>query len=116
MHLAYQWSFLFVCFVGLYAGHPYIHLISFEIFYWLVVVHACERDDKSTTLTTNGHELFQQRVGDCVFQKRDDSRFSIVKHNSLWACCTSHSPPDYLIVSETAKQMKLASTPLRALL
>ena len=24
--------FLFVCFVGLYAGHPYIHLISFEIF------------------------------------------------------------------------------------
>ena len=32
MHLAYQWSFLFVCIVGLYAGHPYIHLISFEIF------------------------------------------------------------------------------------
>ena len=34
VHLAYQWlcSFLFVCFVGLYAGHPYIHLISFEIF------------------------------------------------------------------------------------
>ena len=31
-HLAYQWSFLFVCIVGLYAGHPYIHLISFEIF------------------------------------------------------------------------------------
>ena len=25
VHLAYQWSFLFVCFVGLYAGHPYIH-------------------------------------------------------------------------------------------
>ena len=25
-------SFLFVCFVGLYAGHPYIQLISFEIF------------------------------------------------------------------------------------
>ena len=38
------------------------------------------------------------------FKKRDDSRFSIVKHNSLWACCTSHSPPDYLTVSETAKQ------------
>ena len=32
MHLAYQCSFLFVCFEGLYAGHPYIHLISFEIF------------------------------------------------------------------------------------
>ena len=32
VHLAYQWSFLFVCIVGLYAGHPYIHLISFEIF------------------------------------------------------------------------------------
>ena len=32
VHLAYQCSFLFVCFVGLYAGHPYIHLISFEIF------------------------------------------------------------------------------------
>ena len=32
VHLAYQWSFLFVCFVDLYAGHPYIHLISFEIF------------------------------------------------------------------------------------
>ena len=32
MHLAYQCSFLFVCFVGLYAGHPYILLISFEIF------------------------------------------------------------------------------------
>ena len=37
MHLAYQCcccysSFLFVCFVGLYAGHPYIQLISFEIF------------------------------------------------------------------------------------
>ena len=25
-----------LCFVGLCAGHPYIHLISFEIFYWLV--------------------------------------------------------------------------------
>ena len=25
-------SFLFVCFVGLYAGHPYIQLISLEIF------------------------------------------------------------------------------------
>ena len=38
VHLAYQCcccysSFLFVCFVGdLYAGHPYIQLISFEIF------------------------------------------------------------------------------------
>ena len=32
VHLAYQCSFLFVYFVGLYAGHPYIHLISFEIF------------------------------------------------------------------------------------
>ena len=32
VHLAYQCSFLFVCFEGLYAGHPYIHLISFEIF------------------------------------------------------------------------------------
>ena len=32
VHLAYQCSFLFVCFVDLYAGHPYIHLISFEIF------------------------------------------------------------------------------------
>ena len=32
VHLACQCSFLFVCFVGLYAGHPYIHLISFEIF------------------------------------------------------------------------------------
>ena len=32
VHLAYQCSFLFVFFVGLYAGHPYIHLISFEIF------------------------------------------------------------------------------------
>ena len=34
--LAYQCccysSFLFVCFVGLYAEHPYVHLISFEIF------------------------------------------------------------------------------------
>ena len=28
----YACSFLFECFVGLYAGHPYIHLISFEIF------------------------------------------------------------------------------------
>ena len=25
-------SLLFVCFVGLYAGHPYINLISVEIF------------------------------------------------------------------------------------
>ena len=32
VHLAYQCSFLFVYFVGLYAGHTYIHLISFEIF------------------------------------------------------------------------------------
>ena len=32
VHLAYQCSFLFVCFVGLYAGHPYIHLKSFH---WL---------------------------------------------------------------------------------
>ena len=31
VHLAYQCSFLFVYFVGLYAGHTYIHLISFEI-------------------------------------------------------------------------------------
>ena len=37
VRLAYQCcccysSLLFVCFVVLYAGHPYIHLISFEIF------------------------------------------------------------------------------------
>ena len=32
VHLPYQCSFLFVCFEGLYVGHPYIHLISFEIF------------------------------------------------------------------------------------
>ena len=30
--LAHQCLFLFACFEGLYAGHPYIHLISFEIF------------------------------------------------------------------------------------
>ena len=39
VHLAYQCSFLFVCFVGLYAGHPYIHLISFEIF--LLACYIC---------------------------------------------------------------------------
>ena len=39
MHLAYQWSFLFVCIVGLYAGHPYIHLISFEIFLLACLLH-----------------------------------------------------------------------------
>ena len=31
---------LFVCFVGLYAGHPYIQLISFEIFL-LSCVYSC---------------------------------------------------------------------------
>ena len=33
-------SFLFVCFVGLYAGHPYIQLISFEIF--LLIERSCD--------------------------------------------------------------------------
>ena len=38
VHLAYQCSFV-LCRPSLYAGHPYIHLISFEIFlYWLVIV------------------------------------------------------------------------------
>ena len=32
VHLAYQCSFLFVCFIGLYAGHPYIHLTSGNLF------------------------------------------------------------------------------------
>ena len=41
VHLAYQCSFLFVCFVGLYAGHPYIHLISFEIFLLACSYKAC---------------------------------------------------------------------------
>ena len=39
VHLAYQWSFLFVCIVGLYAGHPYIHLISFEIFLLALILY-----------------------------------------------------------------------------
>ena len=44
MHLAYQCcccysSFLFVCFVALYAGHPYIHWTSFEIFLFCLFVY-----------------------------------------------------------------------------
>ena len=34
-------SILFVCFVGLYAGHPYIQLISFEIFLLALIIIAC---------------------------------------------------------------------------
>ena len=47
VHLAYQCcccysSFLFVCFVGLYAGHPYIQLISFEIFLLSCYISSCQ--------------------------------------------------------------------------
>ena len=41
VHLAYQCFFLFVCFVGLYAGHPYIHSISFEIFLLALSIQVC---------------------------------------------------------------------------
>ena len=48
VHLAYQCcccysSFLFVCFVGLYAGHPYIQLISFEIFLLSCYYYSCTK-------------------------------------------------------------------------
>ena len=39
VHLAYQCSFLFVCFVGMYAGHLF-HLITG--FYTLAVKFGCE--------------------------------------------------------------------------
>ena len=35
MHLAYQCSFLFVCFIGLYAEHPYmVGVHPFELFFF----------------------------------------------------------------------------------
>ena len=40
VHLAYQCSFLFVCFIGLYAEHPYmvgVHPFELFFFYWLLV-------------------------------------------------------------------------------
>ena len=38
------------------------------------------------------------------FSTKGMIRDLVIKHNTLWMCGTLHSPPDYLTVSETAKQ------------
>ena len=66
VHLAYQCPFLFVCFVGLYAGHPYIHLISFEIFllaclctFLVITVSICVQQQQLLCPTQVQHVYFQ---------------------------------------------------------
>ena len=42
-----------MCFAGLYAGHPYIHLISFENFLLACCVHTCIRKDNIKKMFNN---------------------------------------------------------------
>ena len=59
VHLAYQCcccysSFLFVCFVSLYAGHPYIQLISFEIFLLSCNLYRCTKTENLLIMPRGG--------------------------------------------------------------
>ena len=69
-YIAYQCSFLFVCFVGLYAGHPYIHLISFEIF-----LLACFYDNPYHVVNASKKEEEEK--------EDDETRFSPLPGSSL---------------------------------